>query len=268
MTTISSALVFTFALKYKVPKHQFYSLVIMSICLILISIVEFIYQIKVNSILNLFIDILLIYICFAFIALIDTIEKYITDFDHINPMLILIIESSFGIMLSFIYSTGKNIFAEIIKFYNELEIGKFILLIFLLFLLNFFSAGVNVYKLYSMLFFPPMNKYIALYVLNPIVIIITYYFEGNDFLYEGKPNFIYLIINVILEVILGFFGLVYSEFLILYCFGFDREAYIEISKRSASISVSFDLNNILESDRGSEIEEKGYIYPLGKNYNK
>ena len=39
--TISSSLIFTFALKLKIGRHQIYSLIIIGICLILINIIEF-----------------------------------------------------------------------------------------------------------------------------------------------------------------------------------------------------------------------------------
>ena len=54
ITTISSSLMMTFALKLKIGKHQFYSLLIIGICLVITIIVEMIYQNQVESFGNLF----------------------------------------------------------------------------------------------------------------------------------------------------------------------------------------------------------------------
>ena len=59
--TISSSLIFTFALKLKIGRHQFYSLIIIGICLILINIIEFIYQRKVESVEKLLMAYILTY---------------------------------------------------------------------------------------------------------------------------------------------------------------------------------------------------------------
>ena len=76
-----------------------------------------------------------------------------------------------------------------------------------------------------------MAKSIAIYILNPILLIYSYFYE-NDFQIEGKSNIIYLIVNIILSIIIGFFGFVYNEFLVLFCCGLEFETHLVISKRS------------------------------------
>lgn len=83
----------------------------------------------------------------------------------------------------------------------------FLLLLFLLFLYFVFSAGVNVYKLLSNIFYSPMAKSVSIYNLNPVLIIYSFFFE-NDFLYKGEKNVLYLILNEILSIIIVFFGCV------------------------------------------------------------
>ena len=87
--TISSSLIFTFALKLKIGMHQFYSLIMIGICLVLINIIEFIYQRKVESFEKLLIAYILTYISFIFTTFTDVIEKYLNEFNFLNPMLIL-----------------------------------------------------------------------------------------------------------------------------------------------------------------------------------
>jgi hypothetical protein len=187
--TISSSLIFTFALKLKIGMHQFYSLIMIGICLVLINIIEFIYQRKVESFEKLLIAYILTYISFIFTTFTDVIEKYLNEFNFLNPMLILTVEASFGILLVGIYSISKNPFQEIIKYHEELDTGNFILLIFLLFLFFVLSAGINVYKILSNVLYTPMAKTVSLYVLNPFLIIYSFfmtmifYMKANQILY-------------------------------------------------------------------------------------
>ena len=160
----------------------------------------------------------------------DTIEKYLTEFNFVNPFIILIIESIFGFILVMVNSLDKNPFIEIKNTYDNPD-KNFGLLIFLLFLHFAFSAGTNVYKILSNVLYSPMAKSVCIYILNPVFIIYSY-FLGNDFQINGESNVVYLIINIILSIIIGFFGFVYNEFLVLFICGLEYETHYVISKRS------------------------------------
>jgi len=149
-------------------------------------------------------------------AFTDLIEKYLTYFNFLEPMLILVIESIFEIIfISFNSDFWANPFNEIKELYFDLGLGKFILFIFLLFFYFALCAGINVYRIFCVVFYSPMYKSIATYILNPVMIIFSFFFE-NDFLYEGKQNALYLILNIIISIVILFFGCVYNEFIILY----------------------------------------------------
>ena len=266
--TISSSIICVFALKFKLGKHNIYSLIIIGICLILINIIEFIYQRNVSSFGNFVICYLITYLSFIFTTFTDVIEKYLYEFNFLEPMLILTAEASFGILLVFIYSLIKNPFHELIKYHEELDTGNFILLLFLLFLYIFFSAGFNIYKVFVNVFYSPMVQTIGLYSLNPILIIFSF-FQGKDFLVEGKSNALYLILNMILALIIDFFGCVYNEILILYCFGLEFETHYEISKRSKKLNKMIDLkdlnvinSSLLKEDDSGIIEAIGGVYKI------
>ena len=257
ITTISSSLMMTFALKLKIGKHQFYSLLIIGICLVITIIVEMIYQNQVASFGNLFFAYMLTILSAASITFTDIIEKYLTEFNFLNPFLIIVIEAIFGLILVLIYSIGKNPFSEIINLYNEITVGKFLLLIFLLLLHFVFSAGINVYKILSNVFYSPMAKSVSIYVLNPALIIYSYFYD-NDFSINGEQNIIYLLINFFLSVIIVFFGFVYNEFFILYCCGLEYETHYIISQRSKNqteIEIS-ELNLIDRDDNDDEDDDK------------
>ena len=258
--TISSSLIFTFALKLKIGRHQFYSLIIIGICLILINIIEFIYQRKVESFEKLLMAYILTYMSFIFTTFTDAVEKYLNEFNFLNPMLILTAEASFGIAFVAIYSISKNPFQELIKYHEELDTVNFIILIFLLFLFFVFSAGINIYKILSNVLYTPMAKTVSLYVLNPLMIIYSFFYD-NDFLYEGKPNALYLILNIILALIIDFFGCVYNEFFILYCFGLEYETHYEISKRANKHNQLIKLKDIYDDNNNNDDEDDNDYMP-------
>ena len=68
----------------------------MGVCLVLLLIVELVYQTKVASFGNLFFAYLLTIISLVFITFTDIIEKYLTEFNFINPFIILMAESIIG----------------------------------------------------------------------------------------------------------------------------------------------------------------------------
>ena len=251
IATISTSLISKYALKLKIGRHQIFSLIIIGICLSLVIIVEFIYQTQVAEFGKLFIAYILTMLSSVCIAFNDVIEKYLTEFNFINPFIILTTESIFGIIFVFLYSYSyqKDPFIEIKKFHDELDTGDFILLIFLLFLYFVFSAGTNVYKILANVFYSPMAKSVAIYLLNPFIIIYSYFYE-NDFLSKGEPNVLFLIINVILSIIIVFFGFLYNEFFILKCFRLEYETHYIISSRSVNETEMTELrtNDLLEND--------------------
>lgn len=260
ITTISSSLIVRYALKIKIGRHQFYSLIIMGICLFIVLIVELVYQTQVASFGNLFFAYLLTILSLVFITFTDIIEKYLTEFNFINPFIILMAESIIGMILLFSYSYEENPFRAISKFYGDLDAGNSVLLIFLLFLYFVFSAGTNIYKLLSNVLYSPMAKSVATYVLNPLLIIYSYFFE-DDFKSDGKQSIVYLIINIILSIIIDFFGCVYNEFFILYCFHMDHETHYIISHRARiqSEEAINDLKTINMDENNEENTEDIFV---------
>ena len=119
--TISSALFFYYLLKLDIFKHQFVSLLIIGICLIIIIICEFIFQ-DINIFLTygeFGIKILLIFFVHFFNSLLDSIEKYIIEFDFMDIFLILCLEGLFGFLITFIYSFSASSYVIQLKKYIQ-----------------------------------------------------------------------------------------------------------------------------------------------------
>ena len=88
------------------------------------------------------------------------------------------------------------------------------------------------------------------YVLNPIYLI--YYFGAHkDFKNNGKLYVLYFIINIIISLIISFFGCVYNEFIILFFCGLEYNTHDQVSKR-AHIKIG-DTNIELNKMNDEEI---------------
>jgi len=232
---IFSSLLCYFNLRMKILKHQFFSLIAIGICSIIIIIFEIIFKGKGLSIGDFFFAYFLVFLYLVFVTFTDVVEKYLLEYDFMSPFITLILESTFGLILVSIYSIGEDPFKDTKRIYAEKSAGEFILLLFLLFLYFAFSAGVNVYKLLSNVLYSPMAKTLAVYILNPFIYI-YYYINENDFSSGKQKHFFYFFINVILAITISFFGCVYNEFLVLSCCGLDYETHSEIALRAKNSS--------------------------------
>ena len=135
---IITALICHFILKIKILKHQFYSLIIIGICLIIIIIPEILVQSKDVSFGEFFVSHLLILGYLVFMAMTDVVEKYLIEFNFLNPFFILTFESIFGFILIGIYSARENLFKDIKGIYGESSAGEFFLLLIYYFYILFF----------------------------------------------------------------------------------------------------------------------------------
>ena len=250
---IIGALICHFNLRIKILKHQFYSLIIIGICLAIIIILEIIYRGKGVSFGDFCFAYMLVVGYLIFVPFTDVIEKYLIEFNFINPFLILMIESIFGFIFISIYSAGENLFKNFNEIYSNCSTGEFVLFIFLLFLYFVFSAGTNAYKILTNGLYSPMAKTLAVYVLNPLIFL-YYFIIGNDFLSDGERDWFYFIANIIISLIISFLGFVFNEFIILSCCGLEYETHSFVSKRAGDDENINDIKmlNDLDLDPDSE----------------
>ena len=141
----------------------------------------------------------------------------------------------------------KILFEEIINQYEQNDTGKFILLIFLLFLYLLLSAALNAYKIYVNVTFSPTARSFMDFLLNPFYNI-YHFIADKDF----HKNYFYFFINGIICFIIDFFDCVYNEYLILECFGLEYDTKYEIERRSKLI-------NFLDYILGKDDEESNSI---------
>ena len=250
-----------YILKYPIFRHQLCSLLIIGISLIIIIITEIIYQkdniLMYNNDSKFILLIVLIFIEIFFLSLLHSGDKYLLEFSSIKPYNMLIFEGLSGLIFTFIAFLEDNPIIKLKKVYNKESGGSFTFFIFLLFCYYILSGIANadrfeVNKLYS-----PMTVTLSNYFLNPIIM--TYnYILGNDFIIEGNKNIFYFLINLILSCIITLTGLVFNEFIVLFCCGMEHNTYKEITSRSKDYSSQIlelkDLHDDTSSDNNNNDE--------------
>ena len=256
ITTITSSLVCTYALRMKVGRHQVFSLIGLGLCSGIILITDIFFYAKVNDLGNVIYAYLLVICHFVFLTFTDVIERYLAEYDFINPHKLLAVEGFYSLIICSFYSISQKPFSEMGNHMKNLSTGENILLIFLLFLFFAFSAGVNVYKILCNVLYSPMAKSLPAFTFNPIFIIYYFLYE-NDFQTNGNKNYHFFALNLILSVFIDFFAFIYNECFILFCCGLANGTHYGISQRSRKISECEikDLNLLNDIDYDFENDE-------------
>ena len=236
---IISAILSCIILRIKIYKHQKLSIIIISICFIGIIIIELL-ELKPNTGKYYFSkklrDTLLTFFSYLARSFLDVIEKYLFEYNYTDPFKILFHEGLIGLILSiFPYSIyWKRVKNEIIDLELRDNIGKTFLLIILSLLYTILSGIRNIYRLYTNKLYSPTTRALAESILDPLIVfyyIISFFILGPI---KDKDLLTFLIIVIILLSIIGFFSLVYNDFIILYCFGLEKDTYKELTKRAVS----------------------------------
>ena len=244
---VFNALFYYFVLKLPVLRHQSLSLIINGICLLIVYITEFIFQ---ETYANFFLSygqfiiiLLLSSIGLFFNSMIDSNEKYLYEYNNMNPFYSLVFEGFFGFLFSLIYDLYHNPFEKINEFKKSHNTSEFVILIFCLILYVILSGLKNLLRVNTTKIFTPMTTTSVEYILNPIYFIIDFAL-GEDFLTSGKRNYAYFIINLIIGIIISFSNLIFNEFLILFFCDLDKDTHLEISKRSEHDEDFIQLENM------------------------
>ena len=234
-TTIFCLFFYVYALKLPVFKHHKFSILIIGICLIVIIVCEFLTQ-KIDiysSYGNLALAIGYILLGQMLLSCMISIEKYLFEYDYMNPFVVLMYEGTIGFFLSFI-SLIEQIYYYDVKSVvknNENHTGKIVGFAFMLLGYVILSGGEYLFRLMTTNIFSPMVTTLAEYVLNPIYFV-YFYFVLNDFRTNDKSDIIRFVINIIISLIMSFFGCVYNEFIILFFCGLEVDTHDQVSIRA------------------------------------
>ena len=247
LLAILSSLLCYYLLKFPIFRHQKCSLILIFICLIIIIIIEYIF-IPINKGTNfksLSLNLLFILIQDLFYSFIDIIEKYLFEYDSINPFQMLMSEGIFGFILTFIFSIINNPFTKMIDDFSKLLIDYKIVFIICLIIYFILSGAYNSYRVLINKLYSPTTLSLTYCFLDPLFIIF-YNIIQKDTLRE---NNYYLIINLFLSFFIVFCVCIYNELFVLFCFKLEKDTYHEISERSYT-----DIIESLENTEPVEIE--------------
>ena len=253
LSTITGALICTYALRFKIGKHHKFSLLVLSSCFIITIILELIYKPDDTPLSNFLFAHFLVCCYMLNVTFTDCTERYLVDYDFVNPFIIIMMEGIFEFIMDVFYSIQINPFTEIVKQYEENNIGNFILLIFLLFLYLLFSAALNAYKIYCNAIYSPMARSLTDYFLNPFFNIYYFIWE-NDF----QKNYFYFFVSEIISIVMDFFCCLYNEYITLFCCGLDYDTRLAIYERAKEMEMdprnySIDLNADEDDNGDNEI---------------
>ena len=238
-----SALLCYLALRIKIYRHQLMSLLTIFFYLILIMTMDIIDDHSDLSKRTKYF-LLSAFTCIAR-SFLDTIEKYLFEFNFLRPHTILLYEGLIGTLFNPMLLLIDNDSHEDLKEIERIsgEKNKFTILIVLFICFLIISSFKNIYRVMTVQYYSPMTRALAESILDPFIIL--YYFilfkekELEDYLYFGF--IIYCL------VITAFCSLVYNDFIVLYCCEMEHNTYLEINNR-----LYDDLNDDIINEKDND----------------
>ena len=237
---ITSSLLCKYTLNFKIGRHQIFSLIGNGVVLVFQSLIEISYSIEFGDFFKVF---LLAIFNLFFVSFTDVIEKYLGDTNFYNPYGIIMGEGIFVFIMNSFYSIGKNVFGQINQLYENFNGGKFVLLIFLLFLYILLSAIINIYKIHCNIFLSPIKRAFSNYLSTPFLIIYYFFFEGDFKNKKGAQNVTIFVLSEIILFLYLFLGFVYNEYIILSCFNLEHDTNYGIFRRASSDYLKDEIDN-------------------------
>ena len=228
--TLFSGIISYFLLKIPIYKHQKFSLLMIFFSSIGVIIAEYIY---IDAKKQFSFELFLIFINYFFDSFFDIIEKYLLEYNFMNPFQLVFIEGSFGFIITCIYSIVDNPFKEIKIFFKDQKTYKFILLIIFLVIYFFLCAGRNIYRVITNKMYFPISRSLTDSILDPLLIIYYFIWE-NDFKDKTEnKNLVFFLINLFFSTYYVFFGCVYNEVLVLLCCKLGHNTHYQVSRRAS-----------------------------------
>ena len=125
LSTIAVAIYYIYLLKLSIYKHHIFSLIVIGICLVIILGSEFLFQ-KYDIFLSIgefFTALALIIFKHICAPLVDLLEKYLFEYDYMNPFLVLMFEGLIGIVISCLSCLNPNYFDDFILVFKKKMVG-------------------------------------------------------------------------------------------------------------------------------------------------
>lgn len=238
-----SSLFYYYLMKVKLYKHHKLSLGIIIICILIIIIYQLIIHFeKIKDIIIMLLIIFSVNICEAFF---DIIQKYLLEYNYINPFKLLIFEGFLEIIFTSFLFFFDSYRKELITIKDNFDkyIATGFLYISLIFTYFIFAGFKNIYQILTIRHYSPPARALSDSIKDPLLIIYN--------LINGEENIteIFSWVNFVCSIITVFFNFVYNEFIILYCCKLAYQTHIEIDKRNKNIeSIKNSVNENIDTD--------------------
>lgn len=258
--TLCSALLCYFLLKIPIYKHQIFTLIIIFICLVIIITSDFYFQ--NNNIIIIIFGIIFNFVSYFFNSCLDVTEKYLLEYDYLNPFKIIMLEGIIGLILSssFAIIVHANPFQELKSIFKKRQnlnvFEKVLELIFYLVIYFASSGGRNIYRIITNKLYSPMTRTLTDCIIDPLLII-YYFFVEKDFQKnkdEGQ-NIYFFIINLVASFCIVFCSCVYNELFVLFCCKLEHNTHYEITRRATLIENKAESDDSQNQSERSDDEE-------------
>ena len=247
---IIASILCLFTLKIKIYRHHIFSLIVIVICLVVISITEIFCQtyklifcvfILISSISRVFLD---------------TIERYLFEIDFVDIYKITIFEGVIDTIFTsflFLFDGPKEELMNLL--YNKEGVNnlKYWIGIFLFLVYGALSALKNINRRFTVKIYSPMTRALAESILDPFFI--TYGYIGNK--QPNEKELISFIVTFICSILMVFCSCIYNEIFVLYCFGLERKTHLYVLHTNSNLELTQNDNRNSysedESDQNSMI---------------
>ena len=242
-----SAILCFLTIRIKFYKHHKVALTFIFILLIISFCLEIIEMIKVFDYSNFIVAMyLLIQIILSICRVYsDVIEKYLLEYDYLEPYKILILKNIIEVIILIISLFLDD---QIPNEINEIKtlpkkFSNFYLCLILLIIYFITSGFKNIYKILTIKVYSPMVRTISDCFLD---IFFYIWSSRHEIINYQKITTECFWIDLFCKSLILFFNLVYNEFLVLYCFGLEKNTHQEIAHRASALELIGNIDNALE----------------------
>ena len=244
---IFCAILCYFTIRINKYKHQIFSLIIIFIIIIIILAIDLIFfKKKIELLISYGYG---IFSCFSR-AFLDTIEKYLFEFDYLNPYKVLMLEGFIGCLFISILFFFDSTYEGINSLKNSKELIILIVLLIIYFLLTYFK---NIYRVLTIKTYSPMTRALTESIVDPVEIIYQLIINNGEEKDKIKYRVLYYILISVCLFTISFLSLVYNDFIVLYCWGLQYNTHLEINKRAISYE---NLNSGIMDDDDDNVDEE------------
>ena len=156
---ISDSLFYCYVLKLHIMRHQIFYIIVIGILSLIPIITEFIF-LEINifyTYSRIFISILFSLLYIFFNNMIGVNEKYLYEFNNMNPFYSLLFEGFFGLLFSLVYDLCNDSSKKINEFIKNKTSSEFAILIFCLIIYRILNGLKNLYRVNTTKIFTPMT---------------------------------------------------------------------------------------------------------------